>query len=273
MELHYKIDNINDEHKPWLVLINGLFASLESWDSVVEILCEDFRLLRFDGRGQGQSPRPLGPYYLNDQVNDLKKLLESVGIQQAFFLGLSNGGRVALEFASRYPAHSIAIAASDTYERVSPLLRAKLNSWLEANRVGGPTHRFDVATPWVWGESIIEKKPEIIEYYRLNAHKEKLHVIEGLICGALQSKDIVLEEIQCPTLLSVGEEDLLTPPFMHKKMLTKLPQGELVIVPGGHASLLEEPASIEKVIIPYFKQFMKSQLTLSKEQERPTWHG
>lgn len=254
MELHYKIENKEDTHKPWLVFINGLFASLQSWEESVPYFSEDFRILRYDGRGQGESPRPVAAYALSELVEDLKELLDRLQIKEASFIGLSNGGRVALEFASLYPKRVRALVASDTYDEPSPLLQLKLKSWLDANRKGGPTHRFEVATPWIWGETIIQQRPELLDFYRERAGLEKVHVIEGLIEGAMENHIIDLKKVTCPTLLTVGREDLLTPPFMHERMVKKLADGQLKTVPGGHASLLEYPLSLKNTVLPWLQE-------------------
>jgi 3-oxoadipate enol-lactonase len=251
VSFNVQIENPSDIHKPWLVLINGLFASLESWGASVDCLTPHFRVLRYDGRGQGLGPRPLSGYDLNALTSDLVAILDDNSIEEAFLLGLSNGGRIALKFATLFPDRVLGISASDTYASVSPLLNMKLLSWLEANRVGGPALRFKVATPWIWGETIVKEKPDLLEFYRERAGLEKMHVIEGLIKGAMEEESIDLSLVKCPVLLSVGEEDLLTPPFSHKSMAEEIKDCALKIVKGGHASLLENPESIEEVILPW----------------------
>ncbi len=247
LELNYQIDG----EGPWLVLVNGLFADLQSWSESIEALSRHFRVLRYDGRGQGESPRPIGDYSLSTLVEDLEGLLDDLEIKEAFFIGLSNGGRVALEFASKNPQRALGIVAADTYKKPSHLLKLKLQSWLEANQKGGPKHRFDVATPWIWGETIVEERPELLEYYRERAGLEKVHVIEGLIKGAMEDHDINFSNIIAPVLFCAGFEDVLTPPFNHEKLKDLIPGSEVKFIPGGHASLLEYPQSLREVCLPW----------------------
>ena len=249
VRLHHHIDGKKD--RPWLVMINGLFADLKSWDEGVKYLNKHFRILRYDGRGQGQGPRPPKGYGLEILVDDLCHLLNTLKIHKAFLIGLSNGGRIALEYATRYPQKTSAVIAADTYDRPSYLLQLKLQSWLKAQRVAGAQHRFDVTTPWIWGESTLEHRPELVAIYRAKAELEKSHVIEELIKGALEDHVIDLAKIICPTLFCVGLEDLLTPPHNHKLMQKKVAGSELAILPGGHASLLEYPQSLKEVCLPW----------------------
>ncbi|MBC97110.1 MAG: hypothetical protein CME63_05135 [Halobacteriovoraceae bacterium] len=258
---HYIVENKNDQHKPWLVLVNGLFAPLESWDAQVESLVKDFRVLRYDGPGQGSAPHWPGDFSLETLTLYLEELLEELNIEKAYFIGLSNGGRISLRLAEKSPRKVLGLVAADTYASVSNLLKRKLASWLEANRVGGPTHRFDVATPWIWGESLLEEKEELLDFYRERAGSLENRVVEGLIIGAMENQSIDLGKIKCPSLFICGKEDLLTPSLLHKKMQEQLKGSLFYEVPGGHASLLEYPETMEKVILPWLQNLKKQNHT------------
>ncbi len=247
MKLVYQIDG-RPEY-PALVLLNGLFADLNSWDPAMAYL-DRFHVLRYDGRGQGRSPKPEGPYRLDLLLEDLASLLEVLDWPPTFLAGISNGGSLALAFARRFPERVRGVVAADCHHRVTPLLRLKVNSWLQAHRLGGPAHRFDVATPWIWSETMLAKGSDLIDYYRKKAASQEEQAVRGLIEGTL-TVDIAVEQIQVPVLLLAGEEDILTPPFFMKTMA--IPKGEFRMVPGAHASLLERPDIFEETIVPYFR--------------------
>ena len=154
-----------------------------------------------------------------------------------------------MEYARQYK-NILAVVACDTYDKPSPLLKAKLTSWLRAHEESGPLHRFDIATPWIWGDDVFTQKSELILSYRDKAGLTLDHVVKNLILGALET-DIEISEIECPVLLIAGDEDLLTPVFYHEAMLKKLKFGELIIVNSGHASLIEKPMIMEKNILPW----------------------
>ena len=59
-----------------------------------------YRTIRYDRRGYGKSSRPNRPF---SDVSDLYRLLRHLGINEAYLLGISNGGKVALEFALEHP--------------------------------------------------------------------------------------------------------------------------------------------------------------------------
>jgi 3-oxoadipate enol-lactonase len=240
-----------------IVLVNGLFATQASWQGVLDYLLPHFSAVTFDGRGQSPEFRPDGPYTLKTLGDDLAMVvdrLEESGVkasdQQVCVLGLSNGGRVALDFASRYSSKVQTLVVADTYNRLNEALRLKLNSWLAASRQGGPAHRFDVATPWVWGESFLRSQGHVLQSYRERASYFDHEMTKKLIDCALDG-EIELGKIQCPTLVMVGEEDVLTPLSHHMAITRELKRGKLEIIRGGHASLLEYPETIEQVVLPF----------------------
>ena len=214
----------------------------------------DFCVLRYDGRGQGKSPKPEEVYTLERQVGDLAVLLEDLGWSKTALVGISQGGSIALEFARRHPNAAVAVVAASCCGSVSPLLYAKLQAWLSAHDVGGPTHRFDVALPWIWAEQTLEKYPELVRFYRGRAGLQPDHVVRGLIQGAMQVA-IPLEEVTCPVHFLVGDEDLLTPPFMMRRMHRRVRQSSFELVEGAHACLLECPGNFETSVVPAFKRW------------------
>lgn len=214
---------------------------------------EEFQILRYDCRGQGKSEKPESIYELNDHVNDLIQVIDEHQLknENIILIGLSNGGRIVLSYAAKFKVR--AVVALDTYDIVTPMINAKLNSWLQAHLTGGPLHRFDIATPWIWGEEVFNSKSELLLSYREKASSMPSHVVGNLINGALKT-DLDLSIIESPVLLIAGEEDLLTPYFNHEKMVKKLKNGYLKKAPGGHASLIERPNIADKIILPWLKE-------------------
>ncbi|MFT6603920.1 MAG: 3-oxoadipate enol-lactonase, partial [Bacteriovoracaceae bacterium] len=201
----------------------------------------------------GLAPDIDSPYDLDQQVLDLLELLKANDLPKVSLVGLSNGGRVALKFASLFPERCESIVSCDSYGNLNPLLKSKLESWLKAHRLGGSELRFDVALPWVWGESFLLKSPELVEHYRKRSKQALDSNIIGLIKGAL-SGSVELSKIYTRTLFLVGEEDLLTPPSLLQALSREVSGSRLKIIPGGHASIIENPESIKREILPFLKE-------------------
>ena len=230
--------------------MNGLFADYTSYDGATFYVKDKYQYLRYDCRGQGKSPKPEGIYHLYDHLRDLRQLLEEKKLGKIVLVGLSNGARISMEYARRFPEEVAGVVACDCFDIATPMMKSKLGSWLMAHETGGPLHRFDIATPWIWGEDIFNEKSELFLSYREKAASLPDHVVRGLLLGAMET-DIDLTNIECPLLFVAGKEDLLTPPFNHEKMAAKAKRGTFKLAEGGHAGLIEKPGIMEKQILPW----------------------
>ena len=85
---------------PPLVLLHEGVVDSRIWERVVPLLAERHRVIRYDQRGFGNSPRPEGPYSL---VEDLVAILDAAGLERAALVGASRGGNVALSTAVERP--------------------------------------------------------------------------------------------------------------------------------------------------------------------------
>lgn len=260
MKVPFEIHNESDSEKPWLIMVNGLFASRHSWEMAKPFLQNDFRIVTYDGRGQGEGHRPPSPYRFNDLVSDLAELVDDLGISKFHLFGISQGGRIALKYAELHPHQVLGVVACDTYSEVTPILKLKIQSWLEAHRAGGALLRFDVAAPWIWSEDLLREKPELYEFYRNRSQLENPKVVERLIESALEGH-VDLSRISAPVLYVAGEKDVLTPPSSHIEMQNRTKYSSLTIVRGGHASVLEFPDVIQSRILPAYKELLQKSQT------------
>src|SRR5215204_4270106 len=100
-ELYYEVGG---EGHP-LVLLHGLLDR-RVWDDQFVAFARLYRTIRYDRRGYGNSSAPDRSF---SEVSDLHHLLRHLGINEAYFLGMSNGGKVALEFALELPGKVAAL--------------------------------------------------------------------------------------------------------------------------------------------------------------------
>ncbi|MCB1044185.1 MAG: alpha/beta fold hydrolase [Acidobacteria bacterium] len=249
MSIHWQVAGPEDGMP--LLLLNGLFAGLDSWEPAMPHLHE-FRVLRFDARGQGKSPAPPIPYTVDDWLADLEQVLIESKWPPTHVVGISHGGSVGLAFAAYKPERVLSLVAADCCAKLSPLLKLKINTWLVAHRVGGPEHRFDIATPWVWSAGLVRSQPDLVAHYRQRAGSHSDEAVEGLLQGTLAC-DVDVQGIQAPVLLICGEEDVLTPAWEMRELLKEIDNSRLVEVRGGHASLLEYPVIFSETIVPFLR--------------------
>lgn len=85
-----------------LIILHGLFGSLDNWMTLAKKWASDFEVYLVDQRNHGQSPHDSAFNY-SLMAEDLKELIEQEGIKNPIVLGHSMGGKTAMEFAVNYP--------------------------------------------------------------------------------------------------------------------------------------------------------------------------
>jgi 3-oxoadipate enol-lactonase len=90
--LHYEVTGSG----PPVVLLHAGIVDSRIWRTTVPLLAPHHTVVTYDQRGYGRSPRPDGPYSL---VEDLASVLDAAGLESAALVGLSRGGRIAIDFA------------------------------------------------------------------------------------------------------------------------------------------------------------------------------
>lgn len=242
------IDQASHSNKPWIVLVNGLFASLNSWDEHVKMLKPYFNIIRYNGPGQGTHNSLDEVPTLGHQVEILNTILNHLEREKVYLLGISNGARVAMKYSEVYPDRVIKIISIDTYNKLVPELKLKLQSWLSASLEGGNDLRFHVSTPWIFGESFLKMNFSKVEMFKKLNRSKPAFVGENLIKSALLEEEINLAKLKCPVSFFVGEEDILTPKNLHEEMQAQCQDATLGVLRGGHASVLEFPENLNTIL-------------------------
>lgn len=98
MDLHYK----HFGQGPPLIILHGLFGTLDNWQTLGKKLAEQFSVFLIDQRNHGRSPHVAAHDYPS-LAEDLCTFMVERGLPSASLLGHSMGGKVAMEFALQYP--------------------------------------------------------------------------------------------------------------------------------------------------------------------------
>src|SRR5450631_1698450 len=86
-----------------LVFIGGLASDLSETEWLTGWCAQTHRVLAFDNRGAGRTDKPDAPYSIPMMADDTDALMEAVGMSHATVLGVSMGGRIALDLALEHP--------------------------------------------------------------------------------------------------------------------------------------------------------------------------
>src|SRR3970040_567877 len=116
IDINYELEG----NGPLLTMSHSLACNLHMWDPQMAVLTKQFKVLRYDTRGHGQSSAPAGEYTLDQLAADVKGLLDALKIKQTHWVGLSMGGMIGQAFALKYPGVSQSMVLADTTSRRPP---------------------------------------------------------------------------------------------------------------------------------------------------------
>jgi 3-oxoadipate enol-lactonase len=227
---------------PTVVFVNGIFQDTTAWSPHAHRLSARYRCVLYDCRGQGRSADPAGPHLIERHVSDLIGLLDALGIARPHLVGLSNGGAVAMTLAATRPERVGALVLADTFAHADGALRAKVRSWRAALDAGGPGLRFDVSVPWNFSAAFLDAHEHDLGGLRERALSLRPEAMRSLMEGTMRhDARALLPQIRAPTLVLVGEHDVLSPPWVMRAIADAIHDARLVIVPGaGHALPIEK---------------------------------
>ncbi len=239
-----------------LVLSNGILMSTASWVYQTPMLSKHYRVLLYDCRGQWQSDHPQGPYCMEQHADDLAALLDELGIRQAHIGGISYGAELSLAFALKYPDRAKTLVLSSVVSQIDPVLRGIVESWLETARSADANLFFHATYPVNFGARWIAANKALLDGARARYAALDFDAVVNL-CEAFLKFDLTkeLHLIKTPTLLMVGEEDILKPRKYADIIAAEMPQAEYVIVPrAGHALSWEQPEVFNSLVLGFLRK-------------------
>ena len=244
---------------PPVVLIHGGLLNLHMWDPQMEAFSERYRVLRYDASSHGQSITPPDAYFDHE---DLDRLLTHVGIDRAVLVGLSMGGRIAIDFAlehsDRVEALVLVGSGLGGYRFDSAEVQAARPQMIEAWGAGdwdGVTEVFQ--RQWTDGphRSPEEVDPDVRETVRAMIRSTLERAADGQVTeGRTMDPPAIdrLDELDVPTLVIVGELDM---PDIHEiadLVLAANPNAERVEIDGvAHMVNLERPDEFNRVVLGF----------------------
>jgi 3-oxoadipate enol-lactonase len=253
--IYYEIQGC--ENSPCLVFNNGILMNAASaWKPQVEILSKRYRILRYDFRGQGDSEHPEEEYTMDLHADDLAELMSSLKINKAHIAGLSYGGLVAQTFALRYPQLCYSLILAGTTSEIGDRLKLIINTWSNHARNGDLESFFNSTVPWFFTSKTFTEYPQILENARTRYAKLDFEAVARL-CECCLSVNLTgkLKEIQAPTCIIVGEQDLLAERSYVNILHQNIPISELHIIPSsGHIVCWERVEEFNTILLGFLSK-------------------
>lgn len=257
-DLHRTEDGVEIyyEHRgqgPWLTILSSVFVVSTAWRHFTEQLVESNTVLSYDIRNQGASTMGDGSY--ENHLNDLKSLLDGLGIEQTYLLGVSFSTMFARDFAVRHPDRVKGLIlcgpAISPYE--SNRRNLHLKTWLAALEAGGPAGLFAASYPFVIGDRTIAKGGSAA-YLALRDRFLALHSkaqLRSNLEGGLQADNDPekLRNLKCPVLLFTGDDDFNIGRSSMEDLAGMIPDARVEVIERcGHAPYVEQTEEFERIV-------------------------
>jgi pimeloyl-ACP methyl ester carboxylesterase len=256
VELNY--ETWGDETVPCVVLLHGFTSTLRMWSQQVDALARDYRAVALDLRGHGlsQSPEVLTAYSIQRYAEDVKELVDGLGIDVCALVGCSFGGMIALQFATTWPQRLAALAVSDSspaydHPKYDDRFREREKGMREAEEV---VRQFGTAT---LGKRIAANVADSFLADGLRQRYAALNA-DGYL-GAAQARrerpdltPVLNQRVTMPVLLCMGEDDAVFCAL--DVMAAELSAARVVTFRGtGHGVPALQPGAFNDALLDFLR--------------------
>jgi len=235
---------------PVVAMSHSLGCNLHMWDEQAKALASRYTVLRFDTRGHGRTSAPEGAYSLEQMADDLKGLLDGLGIKETHFVGLSMGGMIGQTFALKHPAMVKSLVLCDTTSRypaaAAPIWEDRIKTVSAKGMeplVAGTLERWFTAPFRAARQDVVDTVRAMI--------RGTSPVGYAGCCHAIAALDLTdrLAALTLPTLVLVGKDDPGTPVAASQAIHARIAGSRLVVLEAAaHLSNLEQPEAFTRAL-------------------------
>ena len=265
VDLYYEIhkplsDNPNAET---IIFSHGLLWSGRMFAGQAEAFRQNYRVVTYDHRGQGQSGVPDSGYDMDTVYEDAVALIEGMRLGPCHFAGLSMGGFVGMRLAARRPDLLRSLILIETSADPEPeenrgkyRLLNNIVRWVGLWAVVKPVMKI------MFSQSFMNNPDRAADRKTWEGElKNNKRSITKAVNGVIDREGIrdELDRINLPTLIMVGEEDVATVPEKARRIHEKIGGSTLVYIPrAGHSSSVEEPEAVTAAIATFLQGLPES---------------
>lgn len=214
-----------------LVLIHGGGSTIyTTFGTILPLLAENHQVVAVELQAHGHTQDRNAPESFEQDADDVAALLKNIGIYKADIFGFSNGGNTAMQIAIRHPsAVNKLVIASSFYKR-------------------------DGMQDWFWKfmpQAELKNMPALLKeaFLKINPDTNALLAMHNKDRDRMLTfkdwPDSLLRSITMPTLLLVGDNDVMKPEHT-VAMYRLIPNARMVVLPGGHGEYLGEETMLNK---------------------------
>jgi 3-oxoadipate enol-lactonase len=240
-----------------LLLIHAGVADCRMWDAQTEAFALEYRVIRFDLRGFGRSDMPADTFA---NYEDVRALLDHLGVQAAHLLGISFGGAIALDFTLAYPEHvQSLILGAPSVGGAEPTERIR-RFWQEEDQAleAGDLHGATEINLRLWVDGPRRAPDQVDPQVRESVRQMQLANFQKEIPDDVEEIDLEppaverLSEIDVPSLVMVGELDLEEKQRLASQVAAAIPGASYALLPGvAHMLNMERPEQFNRSVLNF----------------------
>jgi pimeloyl-ACP methyl ester carboxylesterase len=232
-----------------MIFMHAASGTCESWvPQVPAFTTAGYRCITYDRRGWGRSRSDLTgeqPGYVSD---DLQHLVDRLALGRFHIAATAAGGIGALDYALTHPERIRSLVVADSIGGVQDPEYLAVQQRLRPPEIQ--------ALPWELRELSAGYRgmhPEGVRRWIEIEHGSRPEGSQGSVQQPRQPMTFArLETLRVPTLILVGEADLVSPPALMRLLLAHIPQGQFAIVPeAGHAAHWEQPEIWNRIVLEF----------------------
>ena len=257
--IHTQVTGRDDA--PTVLLIQGLGMNKNGWMLQRIAMATKFRTIAVDNRGAGRSSIPDRPFTLEDMADDAAAVLDHYGVHDAHIVGASMGGAIAQIVGVKHPDRVRSLTLACTACRNLPWRNELLRHWADTANVRGLRQWADESARWLVGPRSFRRLAPAIGWLGPLATFRPSRGFSAQVGAILETDDSMVAElgrITAPTLVIVGNQDILTPRADSEEIAERIPQSELVVISGAaHGLMIEHASTFNRVVIDFIDRAEK----------------
>jgi 3-oxoadipate enol-lactonase len=241
-----------------VLMIQGLGASKNAWNLQRISMATRFRIISFDNRGAGRSDKPTDPFTLEQMADDALAVLNAAGVETAHIVGASMGGVISQIVAVKYPHRVRSLTLVCTACRNHPWRQELLQAWAKTAAEKGMIEVGKEAAQWVMSPRSFRRLVPAFTWMGPLAALRPRHSFVSQIDAILNTREDLVDQlstISAPTMVIVGNQDILTPRGDSEEIAERIPNAELVIISGAaHGLMMEHSSTFNRILIEFLQR-------------------
>ena len=241
---------------PVVVLLHPLATHSALWQPQLPAWSKRFRVVCIDLPGHGRSPVLPDVTTLSQYAEEVRLVLDALGVDRAALVGLSLGGMVAQAFALAWPERTQALVLAHTRARTEPAVRDLWSTRLQQAADEGMAAQVPAILGRWFPPDFAAVAPVTLQWVAKQITSTPFDGYAAAI-GAIQRLDHLdqLHRITAPALVIAGELDAAAPPALARLMADRLPHATLTTLPDcGHIGNVQQALAFTETVGAFLVQ-------------------